>query len=86
MAQPRELAAALNEEILLLDDEKGIFSSVWAGQRPCGKASVMNKESTYIYWGFSIRKDVLYSPLTLFCQLCLKYCVCTEVMVSGSLQ
>ena len=48
MAQPCELAAAVNEEILLLDDEKGISSSVRAGQRSSGKASVMTKESTYI--------------------------------------
>lgn len=46
LAQVDELAAAINEEALLLDDEKGINSDVQVGGRFCGKA-VMSKKCAY---------------------------------------
>lgn len=45
LAQVDELAAAINEEDLLLDDEKGISSDVQVGIRFCRKA-VMTKRCT----------------------------------------
>ena len=47
LAQLDELAAAINEEALLLDDEKEISSDVQVRGRFCGKASVMSKKCAY---------------------------------------
>lgn len=46
VAQVDEQAAAINEEALLLDDEKGIISDVQVRGRFCRKA-VMTKKSAY---------------------------------------
>lgn len=94
LAQVGELAAAINEKALLLDDEKGINSDVQVGGRFCGKA-VLSKKCAFLLSvlrsvptlneDFSKGKGVLYGPQTLFCQLHLKYCICLKVMDSGRL-
>lgn len=44
LAQPSELAAAINEEALYWANEKRICSEVQARERFCGQASVMSKK------------------------------------------